>query len=363
MLNCRCNVSRGLYKCSREATTLYEDARRKVGRFIGAEGRGRIIFTQNATSGINLVARGIPWQSGDRVVTTYLEHHSNYLPWLRVAKRRNLEFVVVKPTPQGIFNLEDFEVAITDNTKLVAITMVSNVLGVRVPVDEIIDIAHKRGALVLLDGAQAVCHIPVDVSALNCDFLAGSGHKMLGPPGIGWVYIREELFDSLEPLFLGGGVIKDVRWDSFELSDTTERFEAGTPNIVGAIGFGAAVDYLTLVGVDEVESIERRLVVRMVEGLRSINGVKIYGSFDEGMHTGIVSFNITGIPPHQVALLCEKMGSIAVRAGHHCCMPLMKYILEEPDGTVRASVCLYNTEDDVDVLVDVVRRIAEFGEW
>ena len=240
----RANVERGVHRLSQRASEEYEEAHRKVADFIGAESWRSIVFTRNTSESINLVAWGLPWRRGEKIVTTLLEHHSNYIVWLRAARRFGLEVEVVKPNREGLFNLSDFEQAVDDGTRLVAVTRVSNVLGVIVPVEEIAEIAHEHGSLLLVDGAQAVPHMETDVRKLGCDFLAFSGHKMLGPTGIGVLYIAPTVQEELEPLCIGGGTIRDVGLGEYELGESPERFEAGTPAIAEAIGLGAAVEYL-----------------------------------------------------------------------------------------------------------------------
>lgn len=355
----RANVERGVHRLSQRASVEYEEAHRKVARFIGAESWRNIIFTRNTSEGINLVAQGIPWRRGDKVVTTMLEHHSNYIVWLRAARRLGLEVEVVRPNREGLFDLSDFERAIDDETRLVAVTKVSNVLGVVVPVEEIAEMAHEHGALLLVDGAQAVPHMETDVEAMDCDFLAFSGHKMLGPTGIGVLYVASTALEELEPLCIGGGTIRDVGLEAYELSESPERFEAGTPAIAEAIGLGAAVEYLEALGMRSVEEHDRRISWAIREGLMELEGVEIYGPREPQHSLSVVSFNVEGLNPHEVALALDASANIMVRSGHHCALPLVKHLLNHPQGTVRASTYIYNTLGEAERLVETVQEIVK----
>ena len=355
----RANVERGVHRLSQRASEEYEEAHRKVADFIGAKSWRSIIFTRNTSESINIVAQGLRWRRGDKIVTTLLEHHSNYIVWLRAAERFGLEVEVVKPNREGLFDLSDFERAIDDRTRLVAVTRVSNVLGVIVPVEEIAEIAHEHGSLILVDGAQAVPHMETDVRRLGCDFLAFSGHKMLGPTGIGVLYADPAVVEELEPLCIGGGTIRDVGLEAYELTESPERFEAGTPAIAEAIGLGAAVDYLMALGMGSVEEHDRRVSWAIREGLMEIEGVEVYGPREPEHGMSVVSFNVEGLNPHEVALALDASANIMVRSGHHCAMPLVKHLLNRPQGTVRASTYIYNTLDEAEKLVEAVRKIVE----
>ncbi len=355
----RANVERGVHRLSQKASVEYEEAHRKVARFIGARSWRNIIFTRNTSEGINLVARGIEWKRGDKIVTTLLEHHSNFIVWLRAARRFGLEVEVVKPNREGLFNLSDFEKAIDDRTRLVAVTHVSNVLGVIVPVEEIAEIAHEHGSLILVDGAQSVPHMKTDVEAIGCDFLAFSGHKMLGPTGIGVLYINESALEWLEPLCIGGGTIRDVDLHQYELGESPERFEAGTPAIAEAIGLGAAVEYLERLGMKDVEDHDREISWAIKEGLMELEKVEVYGPKDPEHGMSVVSFNVEGLNPHEVALALDASANIMVRSGHHCALPLIKHLLNRPQGTVRASTYIYNTLDEAERLVETVKEIVK----
>lgn len=356
----RANVERGVHRLSQRASEEYERAHAKVADFINARSDSEIVITRNTTEGINLVANGLGWKRGDKIVTSLLEHHSNFIVWLRAKAQHHLDIEVVKPREPAIHGLldpADFEKAVDDKTRLVAVSHVSNVLGVIIPVREITEIAHEHGAYVLVDGAQSVPHMKMDVQKIGCDFLAFSGHKMCAPTGSGALYIREELTGKVEPLCVGGGTIADVELGSYELAESPMRFEAGTPAIGEAIGLGAAVDYLRKIGMDNIESHERRLTEQMYEELNRVPGVEVYGP--EPKHRiGIMAFNVGDLNPHDVALALDVSADIMVRSGHHCALPLTKNILRRP-GSVRASTYLYNTKDEIGKLTSTVREIAE----
>ena len=350
------NVGRGVHRLSQIASQKYKDAHRKVADFIGAN-EEEVIFTKNTTEAINTVASGLKWKTGDKVVTTLLEHHSNFLPWLRL-KSFGVALDIVKPDKNGKFNLSDFEEMIDDKTRLVAVTHVSNVLGTITPIEEISAICKKKNALLLVDGAQSVPHIHVDVRKLGCNFLCFSGHKMLGPTGTGILWMKEDFFDRLEPLNFGGGMIDDVSLNGYELTKGYERFEGGTPNIAGVIGFGRAIDYLKKIGMDKIKDHEAKLTERLLEGLLKIRRVEVYGPLNFKERIGVVSFNIKDLNPHDVALMLDEASSIMVRSGHHCCMPLVKY-LGLKEGAVRVSLYLYNTEEEIDTFLETIKEIAK----
>ena len=350
------NVGRGVHRLSQVASQKYKDVHRKIADFIGAN-EEEVIFTKNTTEAINTVASGLRWKKGDKVVTTLIEHHSNFLPWLRL-KSLGVELDIVKPDKNGKFNVSDFKEVIDDKTRLVAVTHVSNVLGTMTPIEEISAICEKKNALLLVDGAQSVPHIHVDVRNLGCNFLCFSGHKMLGPTGTGILWMKEDFFGRLEPLNFGGGMIEDVSLNGYELTKGYERFEGGTPNIAGVIGFGRAIDYLKKIGMDKIKDHEAKLTERLLEGLLEIRRVEIYGSLNSKERIGLVSFNIKDLNSHDVALMLDEASNIMVRSGHLCCMPLMKYFgLKE--GAVRVSLYLYNTEEEVDTFLETVKEIAK----
>ena len=354
----RANVERGLHRFSQRASEEYETAHEEVAHFIGAKGRENVAMVRNTTEAINLVANSLDWEKGDKIVTTVIEHHSNYITWLRVAQRHGCTVEVVRSNREGIFDLAEFEQSIDDSTRLVAVTHVSNVLGCIQPINEIGSIAHEHGALMLADGAQGVPHIKTDVREMGVDFLAFSGHKMLGPTGSGGLYIAEEQLESTEPLCIGGGTIRDVSLNSYELAVPPQKFEAGTPAIAQVIGLGEACRYLKGIGMDEVKRWDERLAEKLAEGLSEIDGVEIYGPCDPKQRVGLVSFNVRDMNPHDVALSMDNEYSIAVRSGHHCALPLMKELFGLPDGNARASTYLYNTLEEIDVLLGAVEDIA-----
>ena len=349
----RANVGRGVHRLAQVASQKYWDAHQKARRFIGAEG-GELVFTRNTTEAINMIAWGLPWQNGDGIVTTLLEHHSNLLPWMRLRDQKGIDLQLIAPAADGALDLADFERAITPDTRLVAITHASNVLGNLVPVREIAGICRDQGALLLVDGAQSVPHIPVNVGDLGCDFFCFSGHKMLGPTGTGALWMRRP---EIEPLLLGGGGVEKVTTSGYTLASGFARFEAGTPNISGAIGLSRAIDYLGDLSMEDVQRHEQALTRRMLAGLSGIDGVKVFGPGATGDRIGVVSFTVGDLHPHNVATLLDEEGDIMVRSGHHCCMPLMAH-LGIPDGTVRASLHCYNNGEDVDRLIETVGMIA-----
>ena len=356
----RANIARGIHCFSQRASEEYESARRKVANFINASTPFEVVMTRNTTEGINIVANGLKWRRGEKMVTSLIEHHSNFIVWLRVKERYGVDIEVVKPSKpleEGLFEVSDFEKAIDDRTRLVAVTHASNVLGLIMPIREIVEIAHEHGALVLVDGAQSVPHIRVDVQRLNCDFLAFSGHKMCAPTGSGALYIKEELLNEVEPLCIGGGTISDVGLDYYQLEEGPSRFEAGTPAIADIIGLGAAVEYLKEIGVENLERHEAKLTEKIYEGLRSIPKVEVY-SPEPKYKVGITSFNVDGLNHHDVALTLDALARIMVRSGHHCALPLVRNVIRRP-GTVRASTYLYNTVEEAERFISAVEEITK----
>jgi cysteine desulfurase/selenocysteine lyase len=356
----RANVDRGIHRLSQQASEEYEHAHAKVADFINAKSDSEIIMTRNTTEGTNIIASGLKWKKRDKVVTSVIEHHSNFIVWLRVKNRYGVNVELVKPKApmiQGLLDPADFEKVVDDKTKLVALTHVSNVLGAITPVREIAKIAHDHDAYVLVDGAQSVPHTKVDVQKLECDFLAFTGHKMCAPTGSGALYIREELAEEVEPLCIGGGSIADVGLDYYKLDKSPRRFEAGTPAIAEAIGLGAAVDYLGKIGMENIECHEKELTRKMCEALSEIPQIEIYGPKPEHK-IGITAFNVSDLNPHDVALALDVSANIMVRSGHHCALPLTKSVLHRP-GSVRASTYLYNTKEEIEELISAVREIAE----
>jgi cysteine desulfurase / selenocysteine lyase len=340
------NHGRGAHRLAREATNRYEDARETVARFLNAE-PSKTVFTKNTTEGINLIANSYPWEAGDHIITTLLEHHSNLLPWLRLQKK-GVNVTVVSPDHEGRIDISSIEKAFTEKTKLVAITQVSNVFGSVQDVKNITKLAHRNGIKVLVDGAQSAGHMPVSVKDLNCDFFATAGHKgLLGPQGTGVLYIKEpELLDSAS---VGGGTVSDVEGYNYVLEPSPACFEAGTPNIPGVIGLGRAVEYVEKIGVSEIESHEIKLSREAAKRLSELEHVEVYGPEDRA---GVVPFNVKGLHSHDVALILDQTRKICVRSGHHCAIPVIHFL--KVDSTVRASFALYNTEEEVDTLVNAV---------
>ena len=355
----RANVERGVHRFSQRASEEYERAHELVAEFIGAPSADNVAMMRNTTEGINLVAYSQEWKKGDKIVTTILEHHSNFITWLRTANRYGCKVEVVRPDSEGRFDMADFDRAIDDDTKLVAVTRVSNVLGCIVPVKEVASISHEHGALVLEDGAQGVPHLKTNVNDSGVDFLAFSGHKMLGPTGSGGLYIASSELYETEPLCIGGGTIADVSLEGYELAKPPLRFEAGTPAIAQVIGLGEACRYLTRIDMNSVEQWDEKLAERLVEGLRNIEGVNIFGPREPKDRVGIVSFNVGDMNPHDVALTLDSEYSIAVRSGHHCALPLMKELFHMPEGTARASMYIYNTKEEIDALIEAVEKLAK----
>ncbi len=348
------NVHRGIHWLSDQSTDLYEEAREKVRRFIGAPQRHEVIFTTGTTGAINMVARS--WGDanvgpGDEILLTLMEHHSNIVPWHQLAERTGCRVCFAPIDDDGLLQLDALDELITDKTRLVAVASVSNVLGTINPVAEIVRRAHAAGALVLVDAAQSVPHEPTDVASLGADFVAFSGHKMLGPSGVGVLWGREALLDAMPPFLGGGSMIRRVRLDGFEPADLPAKFEAGTPPIVSAIGMGTAIDYLTAIGLDRIHAYEQMLTARAHEQLEALGGVHILGPAPEHKG-GIVSFTVERIHAHDVAQLLDRHG-VAIRAGHHCAMPLHKRL--GITASSRASFYFYNTPEEIDVLVEALR--------
>ena len=345
------NVHRGIYEIGERSTAAYEGARAKVARFIGASDPHQVVFTRNATEAINLVAyswgrRNI--DRGDVIVLTEMEHHANLVPWQLLVQERDGDLEFIPITDDGILRLDVLEVLLRLRPKLVAFTHVSNTLGTINPVAEMIEMAHAAGALVLVDGAQAAPHVPVDVEALGADFYVFSGHKMLAPMGSGALWARRELLEAMPPFLAGGEMIREVHLRRSDWNDLPWKFEAGTPDVSAAIGLGAAADYLADLGMDAVREHERDLVAYTLETLaRDVPGIELYGP-PADVRGGVVPFNLPGIHPHDVAQVLDRSG-IAVRAGHHCTMPLHERL--DLAATARASFNVYSTREDVDALV------------
>ncbi len=355
--NYNANVHRGIYVISEEATQRYEEARDKVARFINAPAREGIVFTRNTTEAINLVANS--WgranlKPGDEVLLTQMEHHSNLIPWQLITREKQAKLKFIPLTPDGRLDLDQLPNLLTERTKVVSLAHVSNVLGTINPVAEIVRRAHEVGAVVVVDGAQSVPHMTVDVQELDCDFLAFSGHKMLGPTGIGVLWGKVKLLDAMPPYMGGGEMISEVQLEYATYRELPWKFEAGTPNIVGAIGLGAAIDYLEKIGIENLRAHEQELLDYALEALKNLNDIDIYGPLPD--RSGVISFNIKGIHPHDVSTILDE-DAVFIRAGHHCAQPLMRWL--DVAATVRASFYLYNTKDDTDRLTESLRKTKE----
>ncbi|AIF68691.1 cysteine desulfurase [Palaeococcus pacificus DY20341] len=353
-LKYRANVHRGVHRLSQRATHEYENARKVTADFIGAKFE-EIVFTKNTSESLNLVALGLEWKKGDKIVTTPYEHHSDLLPWQKAAKKYGAKLEIIEGDDEGNLDLADAEKKIK-GAKLVAIQHVSNALGVIHEVEEIGKMAKEEGAIFVVDAAQSVGHMEVNVNKLHADFLAFSGHKgPMGPTGIGVLYIREEFFDTFDSPLVGGGTIEDVSLGEYTLTQPPERYEAGTPNIGGAIGLAAGIKYIQKIGLDKIEKQEHKLVKRITEGLSELE-VPWYGPRDLKKHAGVVSFNVPPLHPHDVAAVLDEH-NIMVRSGHHCAIPVMKRL--GINGTVRASFHVYNSLEEVETFLSVMEELVK----
>lgn len=356
------NVHRGVHTLGNRATDHYEGAREKVRKFINAKSVEEVIFMRGTTTAINTVAQGYGRQNiseGDEIVITPMEHHSNIIPWQQLAKEKGAVLKYVDLEEDGTLSLDKVRETVTERTKIVSIMYVSNVLGTMNPIKEITKIAHEHGAVMVVDGAQAAPHLKIDVQDLDCDFFAFSGHKMCGPTGIGVLYGKKALLNAMEPVEFGGEMIDFVGLYESTWKELPWKFEGGTPIIAGAIGLGAAIDYLEQIGLDAIEQHEHELAGYAMEKMSSIEGLTIYGPKDPEKRAGLVTFNLGSVHPHDVATVLD-MNGIAVRAGHHCAQPLMKWL--DVSATARASFYVYNTEEDVDRLVEGLRIAKEYFE-
>ncbi|EAC4592606.1 cysteine desulfurase [Listeria monocytogenes] len=354
------NVHRGVHTLAARATDAYESARGKVAKFIHAREVAEIIFTRGTTSAINLVVDSYAEaniEAGDEIVISYLEHHSNLIPWQQLAKRKGAVLKYIELEEDGTISVEQAKKTIGEKTKIVALAHVSNVLGTITPIKEIAAIAHQFGAVILVDGAQAVPHMEVDVVDLDADFYAFSGHKMMAPTGIGALYGKRELLDAMEPTEFGGEMIDFVELYDSTWKELPWKFEAGTPIIGGAIALGAAIDYLAEVGLANIHAHEQALVSYAIEEMSKIEGITIYGPKDASKRCGLVTFNLEGAHPHDIATILDEDG-IAIRAGHHCAQPLMKWL--DVSSTARASFYIYNTKEEIDALIDGLKLTKEY---
>ncbi|MBC2142774.1 cysteine desulfurase [Listeria innocua] len=354
------NVHRGVHTLAARATDAYESARSKVAKFIHAREVAEIIFTRGTTSAINLVVDSYAEaniEAGDEIVISYLEHHSNLIPWQQLAKRKGAVLKYIELEEDGTISVEQAKKTIGEKTKIVALAHVSNVLGTITPIKEIAAIAHKFGAVILVDGAQAVPHMEVNVVDLDADFYAFSGHKMMAPTGIGALYGKRELLDAMEPTEFGGEMIDFVELYDSTWKELPWKFEAGTPIIGGAIALGAAIDYLAEVGLANIHAHEQELASYAIEDMSKIEGITIYGPKDASKRCGLVTFNLEGAHPHDIATILDEDG-IAIRAGHHCAQPLMKWL--DVSSTARASFYIYNTKEEIDALIDGLKLTKEY---
>ena len=352
------NVHRGVHTLAERATASYEAARETVRRFINASSTKEVLFTRGTTTGLNWVGRFAEeiLEEGDEVLISIMEHHSNIIPWQEACRKAGAKLVYVYLKDGGL-DLEDFRKKLTDRTKFVSIAHASNVLGVINPVQEIAQLAHEKGAIVVVDGAQSVPHMKIDVQKLDADFFVFSGHKMAGPTGIGVLYGKEQYLNQMSPVEFGGEMIDFVYEQSATWKELPWKFEAGTPNMAGAIGLAAAIDYLEAIGMDAIERHEQDLIAYVFPKLQAIEGLKIYGSQDLAKRSGVISFNLGDLHPHDLATALDYEG-VAVRTGHHCAQPLIQYL--EVPATARASFYLYNTKEDCDKLVEALIKTKEF---
>ncbi|MCI4168669.1 cysteine desulfurase SufS [Bacillus spizizenii] len=351
------NVHRGVHTLGTRATDGYEGAREKVRKFINAKSMAEIIFTKGTTTSLNMVALSYAranLKPGDEVVITYMEHHANIIPWQQAVKATGATLKYIPLQEDGTISLEDVRETVTSNTKIVAVSHVSNVLGTINPIKDMAKIAHDNGAVIVVDGAQSTPHMKIDVQDLNCDFFALSSHKMCGPTGIGVLYGKKALLENMEPAEFGGEMIDFVGLYESTWKELPWKFEAGTPIIAGAIGLGAAIDFLEEIGLDEISRHEHKLAAYALERFSQLDGVTVYGPEERA---GLVTFNLDDVHPHDVATVLDAEG-IAVRAGHHCAQPLMKWL--DVTATARASFYLYNTEEEIDKLVEALQKTKEY---
>ena len=352
------NVHRGVHTLAERATASYEAARETVRRFINASSTKEVLFTRGTTTGLNWIGRFAEeiLEEGDEVLISIMEHHSNILPWQEACRKTGAKLVYAYLKDGGL-DLEDFREKLTDRTKFVSITHASNVLGVINPIQELAQLAHEKGAIMVVDGAQSVPHMKIDVQKLDADFFVFSGHKMAGPTGIGVLYGKEHYLNQMSPVEFGGEMIDFVYEQSATWKELPWKFEAGTPNMAGAIGLAAAIDYLEAIGMDAIEHHEQELIAYVFPKLQAIEGLKIYGSQNLAKRSGVISFNLGDLHPHDLATALDYEG-VAVRAGHHCAQPLIQYL--EVPATARASFYLYNTKEDCDKLVEALIKTKEF---
>ena len=354
------NVHRGVHTLAERATHSYEATREKVRSFINASETAEVLFTRGTTTSLNWVARSFGEQfihEGDEILISYMEHHSNVIPWQQLAKKTGASLKYIELTEEGFLDMEKAKELINSNTKIVSIAHVSNVLGVINPVEELAQMIHEQGGILVVDGAQSTPHMAIDVQQIDCDFFAFSGHKMCGPTGIGVLYGKRKWLEQMEPVEFGGEMIDFVELYDSTWKELPWKFEAGTPNIAGAIALGHAIDYLEAIGMENIHHYEEELVAYVLPKLQKIEGLTIYGPQDPAKRTGVIAFNLDGLHPHDVATALDMEG-VAVRAGHHCAQPLLKCL--QVAATARASFYFYNTKQDADRLVDAILATKEF---
>ena len=356
--NYNANVHRSIHQLGEEATAAYEQARQKIADFINADSHQNIIFTKNSTEGLNLLAYSLTagLKKGDEIVISQLEHHSNFVPWQQMAKHLGLKLKFIKINEEAKLDENSIKETITKNTKIVSVNHISNAIGTINPVEDIAKIAHENGALMVVDGSQSAPHMPLDMKKINSDFYVFTGHKMLGPTGVGVVYGKKELLENMRPFLYGGEMINEVKFEDTTFNQLPWKFEAGTPNIAEGIGLGVAVDYLKKVGMTQIFERDKELVDYAMERMKNIDGITIYGPKERG---SIISFNVHGVHAHDVSQILDSEG-VAIRAGHHCCMPLMSVL--GITATARASFYLYNTEEEIDTFINAIHKVKKiFG--
>lgn len=355
------NPLRGLYSLSVKATKAYEQSRRAVAEFINAKEDCEIIFTRNATESLNLIAYSYGMeniQAGDEIVISILEHHSNILPWQMVAKAKNAVLKYMYTDEEGHISDEEIFAKITEKTKIVSVTQISNVLGVKTPLEKITARAHEVGAAVIVDGAQGAPHLQTDVQKMGCDFYVFSGHKMLAPMGIGVLYGKKNLLENMPPFLRGGEMIDIVTQQDATFAPLPEKFEAGTPNVSGAVGLKAAIDYINGIGFDKIEAHEKKLMQLACTELEKLPYITLYGPKNPAERHGVLSFNIEGVHPHDVSSLVDYHGNIALRAGHHCAQPLLKFL--NISSTNRISFYFYNTQEDIYKFIEQIKQVRKW---
>lgn len=362
--NSNANPHRGAYRLSIDATNVYDNARKKVAKYINAKSEKQIIFTRNATESLNLIAYCYGLENikkENKIVLSIMEHHSNLVPWQYVSKKTGAKLEYMYINELGELTDEEIDKKIVTGTKIVGITHVSNVLGTINPIEKIIKKAHSMGAIVIVDSSQSVPHMQIDVQKLDADFLVFSGHKMLAPLGIGVLYGKEELLNNMKPFLFGGDMIEYVYEQDATFADLPAKFEAGTQNVEGAVGLASAIDYLENIGMDNVEKMERKLTKYALDELQKLAFVTVYGTNNLEKHGGVISFNVNGVHPHDVASVLDSE-NICIRSGNHCAQPLLRYM--GLDSTCRASFYIYNTKEDIDKLIDALYKTKRmFAKW